>query len=212
MIKKHRLETYWELDMTKIKLCGNFRVEDAELLNVAKPDMAGMIFAPNHRRTVNIGTAIKIRDRLDDSIPLVGVFMDQPVADIMTIYQSGMVQVVQLHGSETEFDVEILQENNIPVIQVHQPDNFLKPTAADYVLLDAGAGSGQTFDWGMVPPKPLRQQPLMLAGGLTVNNLQQSINKVHPDFVDISSGDEVDGIKNIEKMQALVAIAHANLE
>lgn len=194
--------------MTKIKLCGNFRVEDADLLNKVQPDMAGIIFAPNHRRTVNLTTAIKIRERLDDSIPLYGVFVNQNVMDMLTFFANGLIQGVQLNGDESELEVALLRENKVPVIQVVKPQQALLTTAADYLLLDNSAGSGETFDWRIVPPKSLRQTPLMLAGGLTIDNLEAAINQVQPDWVDISSGSEVAGIKNLEKMRILVDIAH----
>ncbi|MBZ5984230.1 phosphoribosylanthranilate isomerase [Leuconostoc gelidum subsp. gasicomitatum] len=192
--------------MTKIKLCGNFRVEDADLLNKVHPDMAGIIFAPGQRRTVNLMTALKIRDRLDGNIPLYGVFVNQNVMDILTFFSTGLIQGVQLHGDESELEVTLLREKNVPVIQVVKPQQALIKTAANYVLLDNEFGSGKTFDWRIVPPKPLRQTPLMLAGGLTTDNLQDAINQVQPEWVDISSGDEVSGIKNLEKMRALVDI------
>jgi len=196
--------------MTKIKLCGNFRVDDADLLNQVQPDMAGIILAPGHRRTVNLMTALKIRQRLDDHIPLYGVFMNQNIADILTLFTSGLIQGVQLHGDESELEVTILREKHVPVIQVVKPEQALLPTTANYILLDNGAGSGKTFDWEIVPPKPLRHAPIMLAGGLTPINLQEAITQAQPEWVDISSGDEVSGIKDLAKMQKLVDIAHHN--
>jgi len=194
--------------MTKIKLCGNFRVEDADFLNKVQPDMAGIIFAPGHRRTANLATALAIRQRLDDNIPLYGVFINQNVMDMLTFFDNGLIQGVQLHGDESELEVALLREKNVPVIQVVKPQQALIKTSANYVLLDNGGGSGKTFDWRIVPPKPLRQNVLMLAGGLTTHNLQDAINQVQPDWVDISSGDEIAGIKNLEKMRILVDIAH----
>lgn len=199
------------MSMTKIKLCGNFRAEDADLLNLVQPDMAGMIFVPNQRRTVNIQAALAIRARLDSNIPLFGVFKNQNIDDILSIFETDMIQGVQLHGDESELDVELLQKKDIPVIKVRTPEQALLPTSANYLLLDESAGSGKVFDWRMVPPKSLRQQPLILAGGLTPANLQAIIDQTHPDVVDISSGDETNGIKNLDKMRTLVQIAHKNV-
>ncbi|CAM3123061.1 phosphoribosylanthranilate isomerase [Leuconostoc rapi] len=196
--------------MTKIKLCGNFRVDDADLLNQVQPDMAGIILAPGYRRTVNLMTALKIRERLDEHIPLYGVFMNQNIADVLTLFTSGLIQGVQLHGDESELEVTILREKNVPVIQVVKPEQALAPTTADYLLLDHGTGSGEPFDWEIVPPKPLRRTPIILAGGLTPINLQEAITQAQPEWVDISSGDEVSGIKDLAKMQKLVDIAHHN--
>jgi len=133
--------------MTKIKLCGNFRVEDADLLNKVQPDMAGIIFAPGQRRTVNLMTALKIRERLNDSIPLYGVFVNQNVMDMLTFFANGLIQGVQLHGEESELEVTLLRERNVPVIQVVKPQQAMLKTVANYVLLDNEFGSGKTFDW-----------------------------------------------------------------
>lgn len=196
--------------MTKIKLCGMFRVADADLLNTVQPDMAGIILAPGHRRSVSISTAMQIRARLDKNIPLYGVFEDQNVMDMLTFFDNGLIQGVQLQSQTTEDALTLLRDKGVPVIQVRQPEATVLETAAEIVLLDTSAGTGTPFDWQSVPPKPLRRQPVMLAGGLTVNNLQSAIDQVKPEWVDISSGAEVGGVKDLALMSQLVAIAHQN--
>lgn len=196
--------------MTKIKLCGLLRESDADLLNQVQPDMAGIILAPGHRRSVGIATAMQIRARLDDKIPLYGVFEYQNVMDMLTFFDNGLIQGVQLQQQTTEDAVTLLHDRGVPVIQVREPVETMLETAADIILLDTSAGTGTPFDWQSVPPKPLRKKPIMLAGGLTVNNLQTAINQVQPEWVDVSSGTEVDGLKDLTLMSELVTIAHQN--
>lgn len=196
--------------MTKIKICGIFQEASAELLNQVQPDMAGIILAPGHRRSVGIMTAMAIRAKLDDHIPLYGVFDDQNVMDILTFYGNGLIQGAQLQDDVSEDAVTLLRDKGVPVIQTRRPEAALRDTSADIVQIDTSAGTGTTFDWQAVPPKPLRKKPLMLAGGLNVDNLADAIAQVQPDWVDISSGAEVDGVKDIALMSQLVAIAHAH--
>ncbi|CAH1851858.1 phosphoribosylanthranilate isomerase [Convivina praedatoris] len=186
--------------MTKIKLCGNFRLADVTYLNQVRPDFAGIILAPGYRRSVNRNLAQAMRQDLDPKIPLVGVFVNQTLAEILA-YQ-GIIQYVQLHGQEDEQLVAQLQAAGLPVIQVMQPSQQVT-TQADYRLVDAGAGSGQNFDWQLLEASPT---PTILAGGLNVDNLVTAIDQTQPAVVDISSGSEVAGLKDLATMQRLVQI------
>ncbi|CAH1851272.1 phosphoribosylanthranilate isomerase [Convivina intestini] len=186
--------------MTKIKLCGNFRLADVAYLNQVQPDFAGIILAPGHRRSVDRDLAKAMRRDLDPKIPLVGVFVNQDLAEILA-YQ-GIIQYVQLHGQEDERMVAQLQAAGLPVIQVMQPGQQVT-TQADYRLVDAGAGSGQNFDWQLLEDSPT---PTILAGGLNVDNLATAIAQTQPAVVDISSGSEVAGLKDLATMQRLVQI------
>ncbi|CAH1851883.1 phosphoribosylanthranilate isomerase [Convivina intestini] len=184
--------------MTKIKLCGNFRLADVAYLNQVQPDFSGIILAPGHRRSVDRNLAKAMRRDLDPKIPLVGVFVNQNLAEILS-YQ-GIIQYVQLHGQEDEDLVAQLQAAGLAVIQVMQPSQQVF-TQADYRLVDAGAGSGQNFDWQLLKDSPT---PTILAGGLNVDNLATAIAQTQPAVVDISSGSEVAGLKDLATMQRLV--------
>lgn len=184
--------------MTKIKLCGNFRLQDIDYLNQVQPDFAGLILVPGHRRSVSRTLAQTMRSQLADNIPLVGVFMNQSLREILS-YQD-IIQYVQLHGQEDEALVAAIQAHGLPVIKVMTPDQQVSTHAA-YRLIDAGAGDGQVFDWQQVVASTT---PTMLAGGLNISNLEEAIHQVQPDVVDISSGSELAGIKNLAQMQKLV--------
>lgn len=190
--------------MTRIKLCGNFRLQDVDYLNEVKPDLAGIILVPNRHRSVTFELAQKMRNTLNIDIPLVGVFSNQNTSEILAY--KDIIQVAQLHGQETEQQVDEIQSSGLPVIKVMKPD-FQYITCAKNHMIDEGAGTGKIFDWQKFKP----DDPLdFLAGGLTTHNLQRAISLLSPKTVDISSGSEVNGIKNLEKMRELVRIARSN--
>ena len=178
---------------TKVKICGLTIPADVQIVNDEHPDYAGFVFAPG-RHHVNIGQASKLRALLDPSIVSVGVFVDEPLDAMLSAVDTGAISVVQLHGHEPEAVVELLQSRGIPVIRVFQGQQAaLPPTAADYVMLDAGAGSDRTLDWRRLTTA---SAPLFLAGGLTPTNVATAIKAVSPFAVDVSSGVEVRGHKD----------------
>lgn len=192
--------------MTKIKICGLMREQDTHVVNEVHPDFAGFVFA-HSRRQLSLDTALHFRDLLDDTIPTAGVFVDESLDNMLNIYRSGAISIVQLHGNEPESTVLALRDAGAKVFQVFKPDAPITATAADYVMLDSGNGSGIALDWTRVPKAP---HPFILAGGLTPTNVAEAINIVHPDVVDVSSGVETNGQKDPAKIRAIVKTAHAN--
>ena len=197
--------------MTKIKICGLRRLEDVEAVNRAKPDYAGFVFWPKSRRLVSAETALTLRTALDRNIPAVGVFVDQPMEQVLMLLKAGIINIAQLHGHETPEDIKLLQQlSDRPVwkaFKVRSEEDLLLAEAspADLVLLDNGYGTGRSFDWGLLS-RPLNR-PWLLAGGLSPANIPQAVDAFHPWGVDISSGVETDGQKDPEKIQAAVAAA-----
>ncbi|WP_195330523.1 phosphoribosylanthranilate isomerase [Leuconostoc lactis] len=196
--------------MTKINLSGLLNVADADLVNTLQPDMASVILAPGHRYSVGIMTAMQIREQLDKNIPLYGVFDDQNVMDILTFFDNGVIQGVQLPSQTTEDAVTLLHDRGVPVIQVREPVEVMLEAAADIILIDTAATIETSFDWQSVPPKPLRKKPIMLAGDWTVDNLQTVMTQVQPEWVAIATAVEGDGVKNPTLLSQLVTIAHQN--
>ncbi len=192
--------------MTQIKICGLMREQDADVINEVKPDFAGFVFAPS-RRQISLETALRFRQIIDDTIPTVGVFVNAPLDEMLTVFRSGAIQYVQLHGNEPEDTVQALKDAGAKVFQVYKPDEPITPTAADYTMLDSGAGSGIPLDWKRVPQA---SHPFILAGGLTPENVAEAITTVHPDVVDVSSGVETNKQKDPEKIRAIVTTAHNN--
>ena len=163
----------------KVKFCGLFRDEDAAYVNEVRPDFGGLVFHPRSHRHVDDATARRLRGLIDAEIPLVGVFVDDPLPHIRSLVADGTVQVVQLHGHETEGQVAALRRA-LPGIQVWRAFRVrdamdleaARSSSADRVLLDNGQGTGMSFDWSLVEGFP---PGFILAGGLSVDNLAEAI-------------------------------------
>ena len=194
--------------MTKIKLCGLMRPEDAAACNAVRPDLAGMILSAGFRRSVTRETAKAIRKTLADSIPAVGVFVNAQIAEITAFSERGIIQLVQLHGDEDAAYIRNLRMVcTLPIIKAYTIRTAADVqqamrSDADIVLLDAGTGTGSSFDHTLLAGCT---RPYFLAGGLTPENAAAVIAQYHPYGVDTSSGIETDGQKDIAKMRAFAA-------
>jgi len=199
--------------MTKIKLCGLSRVEDIDAANEYKPDCIGFVFAKASRRYVSPDQAAELKQRLSPEISAVGVFVNEPVGDIVRLLKSGVIDLAQLHGAESrDYVLELKRRTAKPVIQAFRIANKediarAEASPADYVLLDNGAGgTGEAFDWSLVANV---KRPFFLAGGLSPENVQEAIRQCTPFAVDASSGLETGGIKDASKMKAFVSAVQA---
>lgn len=190
--------------MTKIKMCGLSRECDIEYANEIMPEFIGFVFAEKSRRYVLPQKAFELRHKLDSSIIPVGVFVDAGIDFIEKLVKSGIIDIVQLHGSEdNNYISELRKVLNIPIIQafrIEKPEDIKKAenSPADYVLLDSGGGSGKTFDHSLININ----RPYFLAGGLTPENVGEITGRLKPYAVDASSSLETDGYKDINKMRA----------
>lgn len=193
--------------MTKIKLCGLTRACDIEYVNELLPGYIGFVFAQKSRRYVTPQLAEDLRKRLDRRITPVGVFVDEEPEVIAELLQRGIIEAVQLHGSEDEEYVKRLRELTdkkiIKAFRIRSREDIRAANAstADCVLLDSGAGTGETFDWSLLNEI---NRPFFLAGGLDAGNVGQAIARFHPYGVDASSSLETDGYKDMEKLRAFV--------
>ncbi len=197
--------------MTMVKMCGLHRTEDADYANEASPDMAGVIMAPGFRRSVSDELAKSIVDRLSYSISSVGVFMDQPLEYVIQSEDVFGFAVIQLHGREDDSYIERIKDScGIPVIKRFGTDpeslEAARDSAADYVLIDPGNGSGETFDLSVL--KGIGRK-IIIAGGLTPENVAYAIHTVRPYGVDTSSGIETEGSKDREKMIRFISAVRA---
>ena len=110
--------------MTKIKICGLMSAQDARFANEVRPDFAGMILSAGFRRSVSAETAAEIRRALNPEIPLTGVFVNADIADITAYLQSGIIQLVQLHGNEDAADISSLRaQTDAQIIQAFRIRN-----------------------------------------------------------------------------------------
>ena len=193
--------------MTKIKLCGLSRIEDIQTANKLKPDYVGFVFAERSKRRVSPLKATELKSKLDPEVKAVGVFLDDNLDLVAAMLNLGIVDLVQLHGSEDEAYIEKVRSiTNKPIIKafINSIDDVkaAESSTADYILLDGGKGSGKAFDWTLL--KDIKR-PYFLAGGLNPDNAADAVRKLKPYSVDVSTGIETDGLKDAEKMAAFVS-------
>lgn len=193
--------------MTKIKLCGLTRESDIAYANVLAPEYIGFVFAEKSRRYIPPEKAEILRKNLNASITPVGVFVDEAPEKIAGLVDRNIIEIVQLHGSEDESYIRYLRKLTdakiIKAFRIQSKEDILAANAssADYVLLDSGGGSGESFDHSLIRSIP---RNYFLAGGLTPQNVRAAVEKFHPFAVDASSSLETDGLKDMTKMTAFV--------
>lgn len=194
--------------MTRIKLCGLSRPCEIEAANELKPEYIGFVFAPKSKWYVMPEKARELKQMLDSGIKAVGVFVNERLETAAGLLNSGIIDLAQLHGKEDRRYIERLRElTGKPLIQAFQIETEedikeARESAAEYILLDSGAGTGTTFDWRLA--QKLKRQ-YFLAGGLTPGNVGEAVRILSPFAVDVSSGVETDGYKNKAKMAAFAA-------
>ena len=193
--------------MTKVKICGLSTVEAVETAVLAGADYIGFVFAAS-KRQVSLEQAQELAKRVTGKTKIVGVFVSPSLEDLEQSIGQVPLDMVQIHGT---FDEALMPMISVPVIRAIQlSDQEAQVTSqADYLLFDAPvAGSGQTFDWDLLKDQKIRQD-FFIAGGLTVDNVRQARETFQPYALDVSSGVETDGHKDIEKIKAFIEGAKA---
>ena len=204
--------------MTRIKICGLTRKEDIAAVNALMPDYIGFVFWPHSKRVLTDDQARSLKQELDPAITAVGVFVDDDISHIVKLLNDGIVDAVQLHGSEDREYINTLKDMTgchvIKAIKINDRlPGDIKASGADQILLDAGMGEGRTFDWDMIKRSGIDTSSVFLAGGLDPENVTGAIRMIHPFAVDVSSGVETDHIKDAVKMEAFVrAVRSADAE
>lgn len=192
---------------TELKICGLSRLEDIIAVNRHGADYAGFVFFQKSKRYVDPYKANELIELLRTDIKPVGVFMDEPIDNVVRIARISGVEMVQLHGHESEEYVEYIKRTlDRPVIKAYKAgeEGALESAAnssADYVMIDSGAGSGQKFDWSIL--KNFKRD-YFLAGGLESESVGEAIRLLEPFAVDVSSGVETDGIKDEKKIAEFI--------
>ena len=195
-----------------VKVCGTTSEEDALLAVAMGADAVGFVFAPSPRQ-VTLGTVTDIVKRLPREVITVGVFRDEAPERVVQMVQAAGLRAAQLHGHETPEQAQYVRDRVPLLIQAFPAGDPAVARAyeyrADAILLDAASpGSGQVFDWELAQgPDGVR---LILAGGLTPENVAAAIAHVHPWGVDVVSGVEASpGRKDPRKVRAFIAAAKA---
>ena len=197
--------------MTLVKICGITRVEDALDAAALGASAVGLVFWPASPRAIDPVSARAIVEALPPLVTPVGVFVDQPEAEVDRIANEVRLGAVQLHGRETpEFCARVRR----PVIKSFGVDASFDETALEpypagvTVLLDAKdddrrGGTGRRGDW-TIAARVATKRRIVLAGGVNAQNVEEAIRMVQPFAIDVSSGVErAPGVKDRAKLQAL---------
>ena len=176
-----------------VKICGITSEEDALLAIAMGADAVGFVFAPSSRQ-VAAGLVRDIVRRLPPEVLTVGVFRDESPQRVVDIVNSIGLRAAQLHGHETVEQTRLVRSKLTFVIKgfpagdpaLDRADDF----GADAILIDSHApGSGEMFDWSLAEGAPINRR-VILAGGLTPDNVTEAIERVKPWGVDVSTGVE----------------------
>ncbi|MBF0284766.1 MAG: phosphoribosylanthranilate isomerase [Magnetococcales bacterium] len=197
--------------LPKIKICGITRVEDGLAAAHAGADALGLVFHPPSPRHVTPQQAATIARAMPPFVVLVGLFVDPTAESVRQTLEQCPLDRIQLHGDESPEFCAAMPRPVIKAIRVGGPEDLQNldrfPVAA--LLLDAKSpgkvgGTGQRFDWNLLaewsPPRPL-----ILAGGLSPDNVAEAVARVRPYAVDVSSGVEsAPGLKDPERIARFI--------
>ena len=203
------------MQKTWIKICGITRALDALAAAELGADAIGVVIYPKSPRAVTVDELAGITAGLEDYVAVVALFVDPEPELVRTVIQTGSVNLLQFHGSESPEFCDQFALPYMKAVAVKGDSNLEELTApydsARYILLDSydsimPGGTGKTFDWNKVERLSERQQSrLVLAGGLAPDNVRLAIETVRPFGVDVSSGVEASkGIKDVEKMKSFI--------
>jgi phosphoribosylanthranilate isomerase len=195
--------------VTRIKICGITEVDDARDAVLLGAGAIGLNFYENSPRYVEASQAAKIIEHLPALVTTVGVFVNHPDPQSLEDFALSLgLHAVQLHGNETPDYCSMIQR--VKVIKVFRVDatfrvDVLRNYGSGTFLLDAcNPGSGQVFDWGRVYGANAFGS-IIIAGGLTPDNVGEVVNKLHPFAVDVASGVESrPGKKDYDKMRRFI--------
>ncbi|MCB2192220.1 MAG: phosphoribosylanthranilate isomerase [Deltaproteobacteria bacterium] len=198
--------------MPRIKICGITNLDDALAACRMGADALGFVLAPSPRQ-ISPEQARAIIAELPPLVNTVGVFVDAPLAEVSELRSFCGLDWAQLHGGEDEDYATALGRRVIKALRVSEerpPDPAAYPGCS--LLLDtyhpqAAGGTGQSFDWGLAQDIA-HDRPIILAGGLTPDNVGRAIKQVQPFAVDVSSGVEKQkGVKDHERIASFIAQA-----
>ncbi len=200
----------------RVKICGITRLEDALCAIEAGADALGFVFYEPSPRYISAEQAASIIAQLPPFVTCVGLFVNTPIAQVKSLALQIGLDLIQFHGDETAAACDGVGLPYIRALRM-QPGQAIAQIAESYqkaraILLDAWVpgipgGTGETFDWAAIPPLT---KPLILAGGLTVDNVAQAVLQVRPYAVDVSGGVELrSGVKDQSKLKLFIQRAKA---
>lgn len=193
----------------RVKICGISTPEAADAAVQAGTDFIGFVFASS-KRQITPFKAQEVASFIPSSVKKVGVFVNESIENVKNIAEQVGLDIIQLHGEEAP---EYAKQLDYPVIKAFSvnPENMAQIThyPCSYYLLDSPigpnrGGNGTTFDWKLLQQLDIDHNKIILAGGLKPENIQEAIKTAKPVGVDVSSGVETDGQKDIEKINQFI--------
>jgi len=196
---------------TRIKICGITNHEDAANAVASGADALGFNFFKGSTRYISPGKAAEICAQVPAFVATVGLFVNEPLADVNRIIGSLRLGLVQFHGDETPEYCDSVGHPYMKALRATNRDQIKVEAqsfeTAQAILVDTATegqfgGTGKTFDWSMLPDLG---KPVVLAGGLDATNVGAAIAAIHPYAVDVSGGVERSrGVKDVAKMKKFV--------
>ncbi len=197
---------------TRVKICGITRLEDALTAIKFGADALGFVFYEKSPRNISADQAAEIVRKLPAFVSVVGLFVNAQPIEVERILSKVHLDILQFHGDETPAECRQYQLPYMKAIRVQVCTNLLQYDLdfhdAKALLLDAyteglAGGTGQVFDWGLIPNN--MSNSIVLAGGLNADNITDAIQQVQPYAVDVSGGVEQEkGIKDADKIAAFM--------
>lgn len=200
--------------MVKVKICGIKTLQDVEFVNRQKPDFTGFVFYLLSKRYVSLITARSLKAKLNKKIKSIGVFVNAPPEEIAAAAELGIINMVQLHGDETNaYIAELRKICTLPVIKavrVREEADIKKAAFynCEYFLFDTYStasygGTGRQFDTQLLKGVKINK-PYFLAGGLNAENVRSALKGLKPYAVDVSGGVESGGSKDEIKIKNFI--------
>ncbi|MGF9962862.1 phosphoribosylanthranilate isomerase [Bacillus rhizoplanae] len=196
----------------KVKICGITDVETAKIACEYGVDAIGFVFAKSKRK-ITPEQAKQIIGELPENVMKVGVFVNESIDVIQKIATYCGLTHVQLHGDEQNHHIERLNIPSIKAVGVSSSEDIKRAQEyeTDFILFDSPkekfhGGNGKTFSWELLRSNTIEKK-CILAGGLHLENITEAIKIVQPYMVDVSSGVETDGKKDIEKIKKFITKA-----
>jgi len=210
-------------DIFRIKICGLNDFENAVAVSHSGADAIGLNFYPQSKRCVDMRTAVKIANTVRGEVQIIGLFVNASLEEILQAQQEVGLNWIQLHGDESaEFAQSVFQTTGVPILAASRgslvrwatlPKDF-HPQALlmDAAVPGAFGGTGHLSNWDLAATWHTMPhlKHLVLAGGLTLQNVAQAVHAVQPSGVDVAGGVEISGqpgIKDIAKVEAFVSAA-----
>ncbi|MFQ3230066.1 phosphoribosylanthranilate isomerase [Reinekea sp.] len=198
---------------TRIKMCGMTRAEDIQAAAALGVDAIGMVFYPPSPRAISVEHAAQLAQTCPVLVDKVALFVNPEPSLVREVISATKATLLQFHGDETPEFCQQFGQPYIKALRVANKEDLIVGLDihqhAPAILLDAyvegtPGGTGQKFDWSMIPPGV--QERLFLAGGLSPSNVADAIKQVMPYVVDVSGGIEASkGIKSAQLMAEFVA-------